>query len=65
MRQVRQGFRSTKKKLAVAEEKDDSNTHTPVRKKHDIYVQIDRVKIPSTRTEQGSFQSRHREGINA
>ena len=44
MQQVIQGFRSTKKRLAVPEEKDDINKHVPLRKYHDIYVKINQVR---------------------
>ena len=44
MRQVRQGVRSTKEKMTVVEETDNSNQHVPLRKHHDIYVQINHVR---------------------
>ena len=55
MRKLRQGVRSTKKQLAVVEEKDNSNTHTPVRKKHDIYVRIDQVRNTIYTNQTGKF----------
>ena len=44
MQQVRQGVISTKKKLTVLEEKNDSNKHIPLRKHHAIIVRIDHVR---------------------
>ena len=43
MIKVRQGVRPTEEKLAVSE-KENSDTHVPLRKNHDIYVQIDQVR---------------------
>ena len=54
MRQVRQGVRSTKEKLAVAE-KDNSNTHAPLRKNHDIYVPIEQVRDTIYNDQTGKF----------
>ena len=44
MWQVRQGVRSTKKKLEVLEEEDDSNKNARLRKYYNIYVRIDQVR---------------------
>ena len=55
MRQVRQGVRSTKKKLSVAEEKDNSNKNVPLRKYHEIYVQIDQVRDTIYTDQTGKF----------
>ena len=44
-----------KEKFAVAEEKDESNTHTLVRKNHDIYVKIDQVRDAIYTNQTGKF----------
>ena len=55
MRQVIQGVSSTKKKMSVTEEKDNSNKHVPLIKCHDIYVQIDQVRYTIYTYQTGKF----------
>ena len=54
MRQVRQRVILKKEKLAVAE-KYNRNTHTPLRKNHDIYVRIDQLRDTIYTDQAGKF----------
>ena len=54
MIKVRQGVRPTEEKLAVSE-KENSDTHVPLRKNHDIYVQIDQVRDTIYTNQTGKF----------
>ena len=58
MRQVRQGVISTKEKMTVVEEEDNSNQHITLWKHHDIHVLIDQV-IDTIYTDQtGKFPAK-------
>ena len=52
MRQVRQGFCSTKERVSVPNDNDEK---VPRRKQHDIYVRVDQVKDTIYTDQTGKF----------